>query len=170
VGVEPRFLREYAHELKHSGERRFRGRFDYPVLVCISIVGEVKDEPRWHRRTLPMEGNNEYVPMQSILHRVWPVRLASGRRDKFIIAGQDGQCDIVVPEYTVSRQHCAFTADPREVHKVTDLGSLNGTTLDDHPLEVEQLIRIRSGSTLAMGRMKFLYYNISGFMARLDQV
>jgi hypothetical protein len=50
------------------------------------------------------------------------------------------------------------------------VGSLNGTKLDGAPLDAEHFVRIRSGSTLLMGRMKFIYYNVSGLMIRLDHV
>ena len=167
---DPRFLCEYAHTLKRVGERAFRRQFSCPVLVCVGIVGEVRDEVGWRRRTLPIEGENEYVPMQSILHRVWPVQAAPLSRDTAIVAGQDTRCDMVIPEYTVSRYHCAFTADPSAPREVKDVGSLNGTKLDGETLDAENFVRIRSGSTLLMGRMKFIYYNVSGLMTRLDHV
>ena len=170
MGDEPRYLREYARELKCAGERQFRRRFPHPVLVCVSIVGEIKDEPRWRRRTLPIEGENEYVPMQSILHRVWSVKLGDTRSDSLIVVGQDARCDVVIPEYTISRQHCAFTADPSAPREIKDIGSLNGTKVDDTLLALERSIRIRSGSTVLMGRMKFMYYNVTGLLRRLDHV
>ncbi|MFN3198062.1 MAG: FHA domain-containing protein [Bradymonadia bacterium] len=74
------------------------------------------------------------------------ILLAPGR--KSIVVGRHPHCDLVTADASVSRRHCEVIAD-RNGFLVRDLGSANGTLLNDESIDVERLSSrdlIRCGS------------------------
>lgn len=70
---------------------------------------------------------------------------------KMITIGRARQCDIVVPDAKVSRQHCVVRYWDGEF-VVKDLKSRNGTFVNEHKIEVAAL---HSGDTLRVGTLMF---------------
>jgi hypothetical protein len=166
---EPRYVREFAELFQRLGERSFLAQWNVPVLVGSGIVGEVAQHKLDKRRTHAMMGDIEYLPVQTLLDRVWPLRRTNRvRPDRYIAVGEAMDCDVVIPEYTLSSRHCAFTAEgPLEV---ADLGSLNGTKLNGQQLQPRQRYRVANGSQLAMARIVFVCFTAIGFVAHLQTV
>ena len=73
----------------------------------------------------------------------------------FTVGREDGN-DIVVPLDNVSRKHCRFHAKGDKIY-LSDLGSTNGTTLNDE--EINKETALRSGDLVKVGGsiFKFLY-------------
>lgn len=57
-----------------------------------------------------------------------------------IIVGRDPQCEVVIPDRQVSRQHARLTQSPHGV-LIEDLGSKNGTHYNGQPLMTAQLLQ-----------------------------
>jgi hypothetical protein len=77
-------------------------------------------------------------PGRSNLRFVQIVSVATGkqirlRRSKALL-GRSSQCDIVVRAANVSKQHCQIIVEPDRV-VVEDLGSANGTYVNDRPIQ-----------------------------------
>lgn len=72
-----------------------------------------------------------------------------------LIIGRSAQCDIQVDQESVSRNHCRVRFDGSEF-LVRDLGSTNGTYVNDNLVEEEG--RLRHGDQLKVGRtiLKFI--------------
>jgi two-component system cell cycle response regulator len=73
------------------------------------------------------------------------------------IIGRDGNCDVPLPIDTVSRRHCRVRASGNAVF-LTDLGSTNGTALNDDVLAANEEFALRSGDKVRVGSaiLKFL--------------
>jgi len=59
--------------------------------------------------------------------------------------------EIVVQDPGISRRHLKLMRDERGNHTVLDVGSANGTALNNHPLEVGIVSTIRPGDQLTLG-------------------
>ena len=165
---EPRYLREYAGVLSARGAGRFRAEYPGGVLVGGGLVGELADAAKG-RRTHQVEGDTEYIPVQSLMDRVW--RLTQCDRPvsaRYITVGQSADCDVTVPEYTLSARHCSFTKGRSA--RIADLGSLNGTKMNGVALPPRKLVPIESGAKLTMGRLLLQYFERDGFLARLQDL
>ena len=68
--------------------------------------------------------------------------------------GRSPENDIVVPEYSLSAQHCGFTYNAQYC-EVVDFESRNGTILNGTPLKPGDVVRVKDKDTLVMGRLKF---------------
>lgn len=165
---EPRFLREYAELLQEMGEADFRAEYASPVLVGVSMVGELAPHRGGGRRTHSVEGD-ECIAVQSLLDRVW--RLVAGARPlntKYVTVGSSAECDVVVPDYSLSARHVSFTRT--RPLKVADLGSLNGTKCNGEPLPPRRVVPIRNGDELHLGRLVLRYLDGHGFLEALETI
>lgn len=70
--------------------------------------------------------------------------------------GRSSECDLLIPDNTISRRHAEFfTADA--VFFVRDLGSRNGTFINDQTIQSE---RIQIGQRVRFGRVPFVVMSI----------
>lgn len=70
---------------------------------------------------------------------------------KFLI-GREQDCHLRPNSELVSRHHCVFTVDDFSVH-IRDLGSTNGTFVNDHRVRGEVLLN--SGDRIRVGKLDF---------------
>ncbi len=159
-------MREFAEALRTLGARLFRDEYGAPALVGIGLIGELAHEKDDPRRTHAMRGTTEYIPVQSLIDRVWLIRRTNHtRKDTYITVGSKSDCDVVIPEYTLSSRHCAFTMSGPL--RVADLGSLNGTTINRKRLERREIVPVPGRCVMTMARLKFECFTEAGFMGHL---
>jgi pSer/pThr/pTyr-binding forkhead associated (FHA) protein len=95
------------------------------------------------------------------LNQTLELRLDAGQLNaRAQVVGRDGsQCDLSVNDPTVSRRHASICWTAGEF-QLTDLGSTNGTWLDDQPVK-QKMVTLRVGQTLTLGKVIF---NVQGPM------
>jgi two-component system, cell cycle response regulator len=76
-------------------------------------------------------------------------------RDEIVI-GREGGSDVMVPIDTVSRRHCRLQQRGGTIF-LSDLGSTNGTALNDEALAPNQEFALRSGDRIRVGSAIFKY-------------
>lgn len=159
-------LRDFIRRFRELGAEDFAEVCVEPVIVGTMIVGEVAAVPRRERRTHKATGDTEYLPTGSVIERVWPIVRANFLRDDaLILVGQAASCDIVIPEYTLSQQHCGFTVTRPQ--QLVDLGSLNGTSVEGNNLAPLAPHALRNGDHVRMARLEFVSYTARGFAAQI---
>src|SRR5690606_32527120 len=147
---------------KVIGELKFANTYRFPVLLGVGMVGDLADTKNGRRRTHDVVGNEEYVPVQSLLDRVWPLAPCDHPiSERYITLVYDADCDVMIPEYTLSSNHCAFSKT-RKV-KVADLGSLNGTFINNVRIPERKPVDLPDGSELTLGRLKLRFHTRDGF-------
>jgi len=67
-------------------------------------------------------------------------------------AGRDPRSDIFLDDTTVSRHHAEFWLEQREL-QVVDIGSLNGTYVNDQPIDSTVLT---NGDLIQMGKFRLV--------------
>ena len=105
----PMFVHQYIAELTKLGEFGFKEAHSYSVLICIGLSGELKDRQRDFsaQSTLHISSEGSFKKPKSLLGRVWPL-VRRHRGNASIMLGRDPENDIVIPEFSLSRTHCAF--------------------------------------------------------------
>jgi diguanylate cyclase (GGDEF)-like protein len=73
-----------------------------------------------------------------------------------LVLGRDEGCGVVVPLETVSRRHCRVVTRGGTAF-LADLGSTNGTFLNDEPLAAREERELRSGDRIRVGSAIFKY-------------
>ena len=69
------------------------------------------------------------------------------------VLGRGGDCDLRIPIETVSKKHCQLSLDG-QILKIRDLGSRNGTSLNDKEIKEEMVIN--AGDSIKIGPLKFI--------------
>ncbi len=70
------------------------------------------------------------------------------------VAGRDPQADLVIADSTVSRKHARIVVMEDQTVRLTDLGSLNGTQVNDK--RVTDTIDLKVGDSITLGNVGFL--------------
>ena len=86
--------------------------------------------------------------------------------DKDIVIGRDKGCGIRLASSDVSRQHCRLRWQAGYLH-VSDLGSQNGTLVNDQPLTGE--VQLQIGDRLQIATMVFLVSSTSESKSKPSQ-
>lgn len=69
------------------------------------------------------------------------------------VFGRHGECDVVLPDATVSRRHTEIRRDEADVI-LSDLGSLNGSYVNGQPVETAVLA---DGDDISVGVFRFTF-------------
>ena len=74
-----------------------------------------------------------------------------------VVVGRSDAEDVKlrIPADSVSRRHCEFFLDEAGSVCLRDLGSTNGTTVNDKKLDATAVVPIRSGSVVKLGTVGF---------------
>lgn len=71
------------------------------------------------------------------------------------VIGRSGQCDVVIPHEAVSRRHCQIDLVNGELF-VTDLGSINGVSIDGQKITPNKPVKFQTFFTLSFGAVQSL--------------
>ena len=98
------------------------------------------------------------VTRDACLVHIYPTGPAMGHRyalgDKPLLVGRGDDCDLRIPDHSVSRRHAKIEPNPQG-YAVADLGSTNGTFVNDQPLDGPQVLQ--DGDYLRVGNCIYRY-------------
>jgi hypothetical protein len=80
--------------------------------------------------------------------------IRAGRRQAPVLIGRGQQCDLTVPERSISDEHCRIEITDQGVVAV-DLGSTNGTSVNLQRLRAEEPAMLADEDILTLGRYSF---------------
>lgn len=80
--------------------------------------------------------------------------IRAGRQTAAVLIGRGQQCDLTVPEQSISDEHCRIEVTEEGVVAI-DLGSTNGTSVNLHRLRPEQAALLADEDILTLGRYSF---------------
>jgi serine phosphatase RsbU (regulator of sigma subunit) len=84
------------------------------------------------------------------------------------IAGRDPQADFFVNDSTVSRKHAQIEVVDEQTVRLTDLGSTNGTLVNDR--KVAGTVPLKPGDTVTFGNVGFLFAISTGTPSRRPEL
>lgn len=155
---------DFVQELKRVGEVAFRKRHAAPVLIVTGRATRGKradaDEVT---RAIPLKGSGKHRESLALVHRVFPIEKGRHAVAGPIIVGRTSENDVSIPEYSISKRHCAFELKDG-LMTVVDCGSTNGTTLNGARLEPDAAVPLCGGEQITMGRFTFVYETPAGFL------
>jgi two-component system NarL family response regulator len=77
------------------------------------------------------------------------------RIERSCVLGRLGQCDVVLADEGISRQHARIVSLPKNTHSIVDLGSKNGTFVNG--LRITEATVLRDQDTISIGSSKLKY-------------
>jgi hypothetical protein len=85
-----------------------------------------------------------------------------------ISVGRAANTDLCLPLASISKYHAFFSVAPDGTHTITDVGSKNGTWVNDSKLTPKEAVRLSDGDLVTLGSCDFVFHTYGGFMARLQ--
>lgn len=166
-----KFLTQYVGALNRMGQNAFACKYSSYALIGIGMYGNLAEhaDPLGPRGTASIQFGNEdsFVEATSLVGRAWILSEPQyGPKGGPVRVGRDSSNDIVVPEYSLSKNHCEFRVKDGALF-VTDLDSLNGTLLSGKRLEPGVEERVGPGSVIVLGRFQFEVVSAIQFSARV---
>jgi pSer/pThr/pTyr-binding forkhead associated (FHA) protein len=162
------YLDEFIRELRRDGDATFRENHGTPVLVVTRAAGEVKNA-KSAETTVMADTTGWRIQQVSLLNRVFRVSRGAFEKAGPIMLGRSDACDIEIPDDSVSKRHCRFE-EKDGVVMVTDLGSTNGTSINDVTLDANTPAPLTGGDTLTTGNFSFLFHTADSFIEYLKEV
>ncbi|MBF0447491.1 MAG: FHA domain-containing protein [Magnetococcales bacterium] len=159
---------------EENNEQRFVQLVRAHCLVGVEVVtGEIKDDPKQGSHTMLFRaghnlkrdrGQQDFDLSQVIFPLV--NRRNSRNNDHFTV-GQNDDNDIVISDYSVSREHLVIRVNQRGLYFLTDLGSKNSTLIQDKICPPNKEQEITAGDHIQIGRYQFVFLSPSMLYARL---
>ena len=147
-------------EHRRAGAAEFRATHSHAWLVWESgkwLEGSVLET------TLPPEDG--VAPAPAVRNEALGFALDVGSGPQFLRVGRDPNCDVVIPDATVSRDHIALTRDRQDVWRVEPLTGAD--TFFRDILMVGDARPIASGEQFRIGQVLLTFYDGDGLVERL---
>jgi pSer/pThr/pTyr-binding forkhead associated (FHA) protein len=133
-------------------------------------VGDRSERSRRGTIRFDVTDQAEYLQAVSLVGRVWFLtKKRENRTQPRIIIGRTSEADVVIPELSISVEHCALQATPFGL-AVVDLNSTNGTYVNGQRIAKNEIFSLHDGAKLALGRFEFEYLRHREFLTRLKQI
>lgn len=171
------YLRDFVDELQELGPTRFRHSYPQPFLAWVGLVGQLEERTGPKKRpTAQMEGEALEADreLSLLVNQVWLLRKETGGKRPVITAGRAAKNDLVIPEYSISQQHCEFRVRvdrTREGHPrrlfVRDTDSLNGTAVRGERIPPSRPVELFIYDEVALGRLRFVVLDADEFLKRV---
>lgn len=129
-------------EIKNNTESIREQRIDISDEISENTLNELKKIPAGKSGLLVIKGPNIGD------------KFFIGKKEFFI--GRSPESDVLLDDITVSRKHAILKKD-KNVHRLIDAGSLNGSYVNSNI--VEEAI-LKNGDRVQIGKYIFLYFSI----------
>lgn len=150
----PSYIDQYGDELQRIGEESFRRLYPWPNLVVIGMAGDLGGSRA--SGTSIINVANGILERGTITGRVFSLMKPRDAPRGPITIGRTADCDIVIPEYSISRKHC-YISQMDGLYRITDCGSANGTVVDGVTIGKNLPYKLRGGECLTLGRLLLLF-------------
>ena len=77
-------------------------------------------------------------------------------RTEHTTIGRAAECDVVLDDPRISRQHATITGDGQQYH-LRDAGSLNGTFVNGRRVHADAVVRLHHGDELRLADLRFRF-------------
>ena len=155
---------DFVEELKRLGEVGFRKKHAVPVLI---VTGRATRGTRAGTdeitRVTSLVQTGRHRATVALLHRVFSLMKSSLSPGGPVFVGRTAENDVSIPEYSISKRHCAFEVRNGSM-TIVDCGSTNGTSVNGESLPGGEPVPLCGGVFITMGRFTFVYETSAGFL------
>lgn len=171
--AEPIYLKDYVNLWRESRPNEFQAAYQKATLVGVGMAGDL-GEASSKKAGATMKASKglleQLVASRALVDRVWLLTKSGGGRGPGatagITVGRAADNDVVINEYSMSKNHCEFRHEMGRV-VVVDKGSTNGTWVGDAQVPAGKGLPVKDGDSLCLGRYRFTFLTAAGFVARV---
>ena len=170
-------LGDYSDDIANSDPDSFAQLHGQAFLIHHGPLGKLQEPPAG-KGTLAIDGagpESGFNPREDFL--VFPVTHRAGRGPNIdpIWVGREEKNDVVIPDASVSSVHAYFMLDKNGLYSLQDLGSKNGSFIDNErvpskdegpAVELSSVNRIRFGSVNLTFLLAKDFFNLVNTVAK----
>ena len=158
-------MNDYRQHLKAVGPASLLQSCRHPVLIVTGMAGTLTN-------TINTSGTavaqvSDLVQMTQLFGRVFHLVKSRYAAPGPVSIGRTSESDVVIPEYSISRQHC-FIAIVGGQARLTDCGSTNGTLVNGARVDPKRPLVLAGGEVITMGRFALTFHYPRGFLTFLQ--
>lgn len=102
-------------------------------------------------------------PIRFMLIRGWRPTTDGAPVNHWMSVGRTSRSDLMINDYTISKNHARIHISVGGRHAVQDTGSTNGTWLNERRLAVNEVQSLTDGDTVRFGRQVFTFFYPASF-------
>ena len=160
-----KFVREFMKVAATLSVSDFLQQFPHPFLFYSETPGAV--ENFFHTRLVSRQHGTENIDRFSdvILDflPLMPNPHPSSEFPRKSFIGRNERRDFVIKHSTVSNRHACLICDTeKEIYKLADSGSTNGTMVRGKPLEPGEPVLLHDGDMVTFGQRDFMFFSAQG--------
>jgi hypothetical protein len=148
------YLEQYADQYREAGPEGFLRINPWAFLVALGMAGEIQDGRGNNTGIINL--SNGVLERGRISGRVFPLVKTRFSPRGPITIGRTAENDVVIAEYSVSRKHC-FIALVDGKYRITDMGSANGTLVNEIDIGKKTPFGLQGGEILTLGRLMLIF-------------
>lgn len=147
------------------GEDRFRKVYSCSFMVAYSKRSNGdKDEEQATVEWCAPTGFDQLMPGSEVLPLTRPGESSLGME---ISLGRSSKNDIIIHAPKVSKTHAIFRCDEKGNYFLRDLGSLNGTKVNNKRLSGDSEVEIKSGDVIAFFDAIYIFTSLDNMILKL---
>ena len=167
-------VEELGQELLRDGKKEFQQK--YPLTFLVSVTKSELDADLYAHRTVVATDLHEFdtvenPPMAKATPSQEPEKkicyaVAKSDRNRFtskITVGRARNNDIVLRSQSISKLHAALIQGEQDDWQIADMGSTNGTKLNDRRLNKNQQVDLRTGDIVSFASFSFRFMTWTDF-------
>ena len=167
-------LKRLSQLARESDIQEFLAEHGLPVLVPTGVLGgDLKAAAARDANATMLHGEEEEMDLVMLgLNRTHTLAPSGGTdfAQRGLRIGRTADCDVTIVDYTISKSHARLIpANWRRTARLVDLGSRNGTWINDEQLPRGVEVDLPCGALVRMGRMIFTYLSPRGLYAYLNE-
>lgn len=160
--------KDVLNRVSRLSEKEFVKYVGVPILVGSAVqAGVVSEQPNEEvRRKKTMafmptlsSSKAQVLVADALKHAIYPL-IKGVRADNpdptIFLIGRLSESDIVMPDVAVSERHAAIFFD-RGAHYIKELGSTNGTKVNESEVSSQQSIQLKDGDIVTIARYEFSF-------------
>ncbi|MBP9837813.1 MAG: FHA domain-containing protein [Proteobacteria bacterium] len=173
ISASGRISLEYLKEVaKALDEREFIKYIQHPVLAgagihegFLSSTENQSSMPNRRKKTLmfiparrimeEIKNNVENAPLQQAIFCITKSNEAFTKDPNLVVIGRETDNDIIIPDFAVSKNHAQITIEDNN-YCLTDIGSSNGTLVNEHKISTQVILKDKDIITFARFQATFL--------------
>jgi hypothetical protein len=172
LSVKTVSIKELLKELSEKGEEYFKRQYNCPFLILLERPVKNGTSTSLKVKT---EGSGKIPsPSGASLKSRLVLPLRKTGRNAYtsrLTIGRAPNNDLYIDSSKISRLHAMIIDDDRkEAFSVMDMGSANGTFVNDVRLEPRKTVTLSSGDRLRLWRMVFEFHTPDGMIAYLKKM
>lgn len=152
-------------ELEVKGPVSFSLSFPDAVLIGCGVVPKMLPAGGQGVGTMDFKVKHDEQELQhsrALVERIFMLRSSDRGFRGDVVIGRDRECDVMIADFPVSRQHCRFipprSASADATWHIEDLGSSNGTSVNHRKLEPGEPKALKNGDKVMLGRFGFRFF------------